>query len=95
MYKVSWKLFAVHFNLFPFQFFSPGKICRHVAQKTCQLHHSCSKAVQPEGLLPVCCINYKASFLCPCKFYCVLYDVFRLQPLLVSMSIARGYIWKQ
>lgn len=34
----------------------------------------------------MCCINYKASSWCPCKFYCVLCDVSRLQPLLVSMS---------
>lgn len=36
----SWKLFVVHFNLFPIQFIFPGKICRHIARKSCQLHHS-------------------------------------------------------
>lgn len=48
---LSWKLFALHFNLFPFHFFPPGKICRHVAQKTCQLHHSFSAPRQysPRG----------------------------------------------
>lgn len=39
-----------------------------------QLH--CSKAGQPEGLLPVCCINYPASSWCSCKFYSVVSESF-------------------
>lgn len=54
----------------------------------------CFKAVQPEGLLPKCCINYKASSWCPCKFCCVLCIVSRLQLLWVTMSTCHA-AWKE
>lgn len=52
------------------------------------------KAVQPEGLLPKRCINYKASSWCPCKFCCVLCIVFCLQFLLVTMATCHA-AWKK
>lgn len=45
----------------------------------------CFKAGQPEGLLPVCRVNYRASSWCSCKFYSVVSESFSSAAVVVSL----------
>lgn len=81
--SLSWKLLP--FVSIPLYF--PGKTPSHCPKNlsVASLFWS-SKAALPEGVLLMCCINYKPSSWCPCKSCSVRGDVSHLQPLLISVS---------